>query len=71
MIGLLSKYYMKNEPFINYPDEIRFHSLNKYLLSAYNALGTVLDIGYTTVNKTVPALKRTQRTRKLEGFIIV
>lgn len=57
MIGLLSKNYMKNEPFINYADEIRFHSLNKYLLNAYNVLGTVLDIGYTTVNKTVSAFK--------------
>lgn len=47
LVDLLSKCYIKNEPFTNNTDEIKFHSLNKYLLSAYYVLETVLGTGYT------------------------
>lgn len=45
MISLSFKYYIKNEPFINNAGVVKFYSLNKYLLSAYYVLGTVLGIG--------------------------
>lgn len=56
-IGLLFKYYLRNEPFTNNLGEVKFYSLNKYLLSSYYVPGTVLDIVYTTVNNTVSVPK--------------
>lgn len=55
VIGLLSKYYIKNEHFMKRQTR-SVHSLNK-LLSACCVVGAVLGIGYTRVNKIVSALK--------------